>query len=330
MSLTTHLPVIYFRLIIAAASRNPQDPARLMEGVSPLEGGVTVEDYRQLIRNARRVSGNACVLLDAGISAPITAHGVLSNAFGCSPHRMAILELLTRFSKLRSFFVSFDTRREGNRTRCVITIDSTLGEEADDALDFILGTLMASVMFRELAPMSTPHIQLTRSQSAEHAHYAQVLGASISYDERDNCIVFDTDDLEHPLPTHDAEQYSIAVEKCRALFTSEPSFGSTREAIERVFDRYPGVIWTTGQIASQLHVSARTMQRRLRDEGTSYQEILDNWLKSLALMYLEGQNLTVEATATLLGYNDEANFRRAFKRWFGCSPRAYRSRAGKV
>ena len=330
MSPTTRLPVIYFRLIIATASRNAQDAQRLMEGVHPLERGVTVTDYRRLIRNAWQISGNPCIMLDAGTSAPITAHGVLGNAIGCSPHRMAILELLTRFSKLRSFFVSYDIHREGRKTRCVITLDSTLGEETDGALDFILSALMVPLMFRELVPMSTPEIQLTRPQPAEHEHYEQVLGASISYDRRDNCIIFDTGDLEHPLPTHDPEQYSIAVEKCRALYTSEPHLGSTREAVERVFERYPGIIWTTGQVASQLHVSNRTMQRRLRDEHTTFQEILDTWLKNLAVMYLEEQNLTVDATATLLGYTDEANFRRAFKRWFGCSPQAYKSGAATV
>ena len=45
---------------------------------------------------------------------------------------------------------------------------------------------------------------------------------------------------------------------------------------------------------------------------------------------LRRQNLTVDATATLLGYTDEANFRRAFKRWFGCSPQAYKSGAPTV
>jgi len=52
--------------------------------------------------------------------------------------------------------------------------------------------------------------------------------------------------------------------------------------------------------------------------------ILDDWLKQLAVQYLEAEQLSVEATATLLGYNDEANFRRAFKRWHGCSPQAHR------
>jgi AraC-like DNA-binding protein len=84
------------------------------------------------------------------------------------------------------------------------------------------------------------------------------------------------------------------------------------------------MLWTLNQVAARLHISARTLQRRLGSEGTNYQQVLDDWLKQLTAQYLESEKLTVEATATLLGYNDEANFRRAFKRWHGCSPSVHR------
>ena len=66
------------------------------------------------------------------------------------------------------------------------------------------------------------------------------------------------------------------------------------------------------------------MQRRLKTLGTSYQALLDKWLSQEAVKYLVEENLTVEVTAVLLGYADEANFRRAFKRWFGQAPGVYK------
>lgn len=70
-------------------------------------------------------------------------------------------------------------------------------------------------------------------------------------------------------------------------------------------------------------MSSRTLQRRLRQENTRYQQMLDDWLKITALRYLSQEQLSTEVTAAMLGYSDETNFRRAFKRWYGVPPSHY-------
>ena len=85
-----------------------------------------------------------------------------------------------------------------------------------------------------------------------------------------------------------------------------------------------GQVCTIQQITKDMGMSARTLQRRLKQNGTSFQQLLDDWLAKEASKYLLDENLTVEATSVLLGYNDEANFRRAFKRWYGVSTGVYR------
>ncbi len=325
------IPIIYCRVIIAAASRNAVDTRRMLEGcrinrqtLKQLDAGVTLDDYRLLLRNARAVSGEQTILLDAGAGIPITAHGVLGNAIGCSPDRMTVLDLLMRFAKLRGFFINFQLDKSGAKTRCHIQIDPLLGTEKDSALDFILAMLMETLMFPGLFPMSRARIQLMRAKPPEHAHYQQVLCAKITYEQPEDCIIFDTKELELPLPAYDQDQFELAVRKCKMLFLDKVKLDSTREAIELVFEKSPGMLWTIGRIAERLNISARTLQRRLKTEGTNYQQVLDNWLNQLTAKYLVTEELSVEATATLLGYNDEANFRRAFKRWHGCSPQAHR------
>ncbi len=60
--------------------------------------------------------------------------------------------------------------------------------------------------------------------------------------------------------------------------------------------------------------------------GTGYRQIRDQLLAELAVRHLRESGLSVEATAALLGYHDAANFRRAFKRWLGRTPRDFRRR----
>jgi AraC-like DNA-binding protein len=163
-----------------------------------------------------------------------------------------------------------------------------------------------------------------RSKPPEHAYYQQILGARITYDQAEDCVIFDTRELELPLPAYDQDQFELAVRKCKMLLVDKVKLDSTREGTELVFERSPGILWSLNQVAARLNISARTLQRRLGNEGTNYQQVLDDWLRQLAAQYLVAEKLSVEATATLLGYNDEANFRRAFKRWHGCSPQVHR------
>ena len=78
------------------------------------------------------------------------------------------------------------------------------------------------------------------------------------------------------------------------------------------------------EVATRLLVSRRTLSRRLRAEGTSYREIRETLLLELAQTYLQDSSQSVESIAMALGYNDSAAFRKAFRRWTGTTPQAYR------
>lgn len=82
-------------------------------------------------------------------------------------------------------------------------------------------------------------------------------------------------------------------------------------------------------MAQRLHVSARTLRRKLREEMTNYRELVDEVRLGLAKRYLRTPELRVSEIAGLLGYDEVANFRRAFKRWTGQSPMTWRSSACK-
>ena len=75
------------------------------------------------------------------------------------------------------------------------------------------------------------------------------------------------------------------------------------------------------QIARGLGVSRQTLYRRLKEEGVTFAELLDQLRQRLALRYLREQGLSVKETAYRLGFSDPAAFSRAFKRWTGSSPR---------
>ena len=76
-------------------------------------------------------------------------------------------------------------------------------------------------------------------------------------------------------------------------------------------------------IAGNLAISRQTLFRRLKAEGTTFENVLDELRHKLALHYLADRKVSINETAYLLGFSEPAAFSRAFKRWTGSSPRAH-------
>lgn len=77
------------------------------------------------------------------------------------------------------------------------------------------------------------------------------------------------------------------------------------------------------KVSKDLAMSRQTLYRRLKDEGITFAEIHDDLRQRMAIEYLEGQKVSVNETAYLLGFSEASSFVRAFKRWTGLSPTAY-------
>ncbi|MFO0658260.1 MAG: helix-turn-helix transcriptional regulator [Polyangiaceae bacterium] len=85
---------------------------------------------------------------------------------------------------------------------------------------------------------------------------------------------------------------------------------------------------TLAEVAKRLKMSERSLQRKLASEGVSFDALLDEIRRDLALRYLSDRNIAIAEVAFLLGYSEPSPFHRAFKRWTGTTPsEARRARA---
>ncbi|RBW50110.1 AraC family transcriptional regulator [Marinobacter sp. F3R11] len=97
--------------------------------------------------------------------------------------------------------------------------------------------------------------------------------------------------------------------------------GQIRGLIGRDFSKpLPDFEW----IANQLHTSPQTLRRRLKQENTSFQEIKDLLRRDMAIYYLSRQELSINDIAAKVGFTEPSTFHRAFKKWTGVTPGAYR------
>ncbi len=92
----------------------------------------------------------------------------------------------------------------------------------------------------------------------------------------------------------------------------------------RLIDRLPSGAVTEEGIAETLHMSLRTLQRKLCEEGTTYKRVLEETRRELAERYIQDASLTLNEITYLLGFSEASSFSRSFKRWTGVPPGLYR------
>ena len=135
---------------------------------------------------------------------------------------------------------------------------------------------------------------------------------------------FNVAELAKPLAEADANTARICEESCRQLLNQMEIEEDIISRVCHLLLSTPGEFPKLDVVAKKLSLGARTLRRRLHELGTSYQKILDDVRRELAIEYLQTTNLTVQEIAELLGYSEVTNFRRAFMRWVELSPYQYR------
>ena len=128
---------------------------------------------------------------------------------------------------------------------------------------------------------------------------------------------------DETLPSHDRDLLWIAIEQCEARQEALRNRGTVSDQVLALLHQHHGKA-SLDTVADQLHMSPRTLIRKLKQENTRFQQLRDQTLSRRAAQLLGLPHYTVAAVAEDLGYTDVASFRRAFQRWFGTTPGSFR------
>jgi len=148
--------------------------------------------------------------------------------------------------------------------------------------------------------------------------------APVDFSQPENALWLDTEMVREPLQSANPElarvNDRIVTDYLANLDRNDVTMRVRSELIERL---------PTGQvseegIASSINVSQRSLQRRLKEQGMSFSQLLENTRKELGLQYVRDPQHSFNEIAYLLGFAEPGNFSRAFKRWYGKSPSHYR------
>lgn len=156
--------------------------------------------------------------------------------------------------------------------------------------------------------------------------YRGMFGCAVLFGQRESQLVFDATWLHRAPQLGNAITHAEVVKLCDVLMDEMRLrmglSGRVREVLLLNVMRQMSL----EEVANRLHLTARTLRRRLREEQTSFRALVDDLRMRLAIRYLRETDLTTQALAHSLGFSDDAAFRHAFRRWTKASPLEYRSR----
>ena len=184
-------------------------------------------------------------------------------------------------------------------------------------------------MFRDdaaFAKLAYPReIHFTHADPGYAAEYERVFRAPVVFNSRRNAMQIDAAFLTLRQPPVNRYIFGVLSERADALLKSLQDAATMRGRVEALLGRilHTGAVGMDA-VAAKLGVSRPALYRALRAEDVTYEVVLDDFRRRMALHFLADRKVSVNQTAYLVGFSEPAAFSRAFKRWTGKSPRAVR------
>lgn len=283
---------------------------------------LTVPELAALVQRARRLTGQPALGIYVGLRMRVSAHGYLGFAAMTAATVGDALELAARFAPTRTNALHLSLQVERGLASLVIEERADFGEARDAVLfALVLGIwqIGCALTGKELEgnadfAFPRPDYFTDAYPGAERARFDQPVTQ----------LVCDRSVLDLPLTMADPVSRQLAYEQCERSLEALGQGDSVLDRARRLVLKKKEGVRSLEELASELHLSARTLKRKLGTKGVTYTDLLDEQRREAALLLLRSHDISLDDVAERLGYSDVANFSRAFRRWTGLSPGAYR------
>jgi AraC-like DNA-binding protein len=310
------------------------DVAAQLGDATATDAGVSLEleALHALLDRWEHASGDAWLGLHLAAERPVGSHGIVEFFWRTAATMRDGLATLAAHSRLLNEVARLELVDDAPRASFLQRVDHPLGM-GRHANEFF-----AAMLVREIRALVSPEF---RPERARFAHprprrdlqpLRDALGtADLAWDERVTGLDFDARWLGAPLSTADPTLSTTLREHTSAWMP-----WVTRDAEEALDGRLRALLHASvgrplslSAAARRLGVSARTLQRRLSEGGETFHSVADAVLSEHARRVVGGGDLSVKEAARRLGYTSTASFVRAFRRWTGETPAAWRDRRTK-
>jgi AraC-like DNA-binding protein len=295
--------------------------------LADLDNRIPFPRYVALMRAGKELSGDPALALHYGETNDLSQISVVGLIGNASETMGEALAQLNRYGRL---VVEFD----GGPDRFKVAVEPSgvwmidTRENPNDFPELTESTFARMICGpRQFGLAQTAKaVQVTHPAPAYRDEYERIYGAPVTFDSARNAVRIDEGVAAHRIQLQPRYTFGILSQHADALLKNLENSKTARGRVESLLlpVLHKGDA-NMDAVAQMMAMSRQTLFRRLKDEGTSFEKVLDDLRHRLALDYLRGRKVSVNETAYLVGFSEAAPFSRAFKRWTGKSPREFQS-----
>jgi len=322
----------------AAEHGVPMEDVLHGSGITPAaatDPGTQIDAHQELavVRNlVRRLGHRQALGIEVGRRYRLSTFGIFGFACLSSQTLRDVISFALRYWDLSFAFAIPVVEITDGRLRLELRDDDV----PEDVRRFAVERDIAAIftVLRELLTepvgLLSQRFRFPAPPEGELAAYRDVLGVRPEFGARDNVGYLDGALLDRPLPKADPRTVAECEAVCRELVARKRArtglSQQVRARLLRLGALEAGIDAGMEAVARDLHISVRTLRRRLAEDGTSYRELRDEVREALAEELLATGALSVSDVAIRLGYAEATSFIAAFRRWKGMTPAAYARR----
>lgn len=333
MDLHTHIvPVVYVRQLLAALSKQGVTPQQLLEGtdlspeaINKYGSFITHAQQMQIQINCARLASASNIGLlmaekyraqDLGIYGLVIQTSI--NFHQATINAARFIPLAAGYSETNLTITDSEYRL---RVRDCQTLPGTHQMIIDE---IICGyhSVFSHLVDQPIAPL---RVTVDYPKPVHAECYPDFFGCPVQFSAEHSEIVYPRAYGALPFKYYDKEANEACSLRCESLLERLREAEDMADRVRKTLLQMNCSRRNAEEVAERLHISARHLRRVLREEGTSFQEVLDEVRYALAKNYLTQTQLSIDQVAPLVGYSETSNFRRAFKKWSGVSPTEYRN-----
>ena len=291
---------------------------------------IAFEQYQQLIINARHLSTDSIFALRLGEQSFLHHDGLLAARIMSSENVGQAMELLTRYQPLFTQILMFDFEiNQSGEGVLTLTPQLDLGASLPFFIEYTCSVIYSLVrLFLGGIDLGKnemdARIQLSYPEPESIDEFYAFFSIPLRFNQTTNQMVLSKKLLSQSLifSNKDSAQYNDQI--CQARVTEISPDNTILDRVKFMIHRQIFSELSLDLLASQLCISPRTLRRQLQDNQTSYKMLLESERKRVALSQIKKPETSIEELADKLGYSDASSFSRAFKRWYGVSPKHYK------
>ncbi len=252
-------------------------------------------------------------------------HGFLGYAVQASASLGEALALVHRYTQTRTQFLQLQVVQNDTQAVLEISDSGLLGPWFPRIIELLLACIFSigSDLLGEV-PLDELDLKLSFPEASHHIGLRALTGNRLGFDAASTTICFPMTWLNLPLPTADHHLMALAAARCAQELEAAERSMDLVSRIRKLAQQYLADANAQELVAAGLNITPRTLHRRLQAQGLNFKTLMDDLRRSNATFKLRHDSRSIGEIAADLGYQDQANFVRAFKRWTGTTPSRFR------